>query len=405
MTVPLSYRLGEYLGCGGYSLVYQAIEENSGRTVAVKKSRVSQKVKRPILRYESTVIQLLQGHPAIPEVYGYGQLPHFEYLAMELLGPSVKECAAGRVPVKTVISVTEQTLSALEHVHKCGFVHRDVKPENLLCSLTDPSKIMLIDFGISLRIKSSPPQKHNPLKESKRILFVGTLHWASLNSHNGIGESLTPVFQKMKRIRAAKAAISSDELGVDFPPEFGYLLDYSRRLEYDGIPDYEDLRKRFAGLNGRGEDTGGPLEWSSAEISQEPTSFKVAHDEDDEDGMGSGEDRNKDSNEERNTDSEENFSNSYYSLDIGLWEIHGARDRNLTLPIEQVEQAHLSSIPEIVEHRLKTSIKAPSGTDAGKVLSRTVANAELPQAGVLQTYTERFSISQFTMRLNQLRRS
>ncbi|TFK42013.1 kinase-like domain-containing protein [Crucibulum laeve] len=189
MTIPLSYRLGKVLGTGAYGLVFQAIEANSGRTVALKKSRVSQRVKRTILRYESTVLQLLQGHPAIPVIYGYGQLPHFEYLAMELLGPSVKECATSRVPVKTVVSVIEQMLSALEHVYKCGFVHRDIKPENLLCSLTDPSKVMLIDFGISQRIKSGPPQKYDPLKESRHI--VGTLHWSSLNAHDGIGESLT----------------------------------------------------------------------------------------------------------------------------------------------------------------------------------------------------------------------
>ncbi|TFK42042.1 kinase-like domain-containing protein [Crucibulum laeve] len=366
-VLPLSYRLGKFLGSGGYSRVYQATEANSGRTVAVKKSRVSQRVKRTNIRYESTVLQLLQGHPAIPEIYGYGQLPHFEYLAMELLGPSVKECATGRVPVKTVVSVTEQMLSALEHVHKCGFVHRDIKPENLLYSLTDPSKIMLIDFGISLRIKPGPPKKYDPLKESKHI--VGTLHWANLAPRDDL-ESLAYISffllhgdlpwrsssshrestkMKVKRIHATKAAASGDELGIGFPPEFGYLLDYSRRLEYDQMPDYEDLRKRFAGLNGRGEDTEGPLGWSSVEISEEPTNFKVAHDENNEGGMGNDKSSDEDTDEESNTDSEENFSDSYFSWDISLWQLHGARDRNLTLPIEQVEQAHLSSMPAIVE--------------------------------------------------------
>ena len=76
-------------------IVYQAVEANSGQTVALKKSRVSQRVKRTVLRYESRILQLLQTHPAIPVIYGYGQLPHFEYLAMELLGPSVKECIVG----------------------------------------------------------------------------------------------------------------------------------------------------------------------------------------------------------------------------------------------------------------------------------------------------------------------
>ena len=89
-------------------LVFQAIEANSGRTVALKKSRVSQRVKRTVLRYESRVLQLLQGHPAIPAIYGYGQLPHFEYLAMELLGPSIKGCTTGPLAVTTVVRVVLQ---------------------------------------------------------------------------------------------------------------------------------------------------------------------------------------------------------------------------------------------------------------------------------------------------------
>ncbi|TFK42014.1 kinase-like domain-containing protein [Crucibulum laeve] len=314
MTVPLSCRLGKFLGSGGYGLVYQAIEENSGRIVALKKSRVSQRVKRTNIQYEST-----------------------------LLGPSVKECATSSVPVKTVVSVAEQM------------------PRNLLCSLTDQSKIMLIDFGISQRIKPGPPQKYDPLKESKHI--VGTLHWSSLAPRDDL-ESLAYIAffllhgdlpwrssssrrestkTRMTRIRAAKAALSGDQLGAGFPPEFGYFLDYSRRLEYDQMPDYEEMRKWFAG-----EDTGGPLEWSSIEMSEEPTSSKVAHDKDNEDGMGSDEDSDEDIGEESNTDSEENFTDSYFSWDIDIWQLHGARDRSLTLPTEQVEQARIR-IPEIVE--------------------------------------------------------
>ena len=86
-------------------LVFQAVEANSGRTTALKKSRVSQRVKRTILRYESRILQLPQGRPAIPAIYRYGQLPHFEYLAMELLGPSLKGCTTGPVAVATVVRV------------------------------------------------------------------------------------------------------------------------------------------------------------------------------------------------------------------------------------------------------------------------------------------------------------
>jgi len=63
-----------------------------------------------MLRYESRILQLLQGHPAIPAIYGYGQLPHFEYLAMELLGPSIEGCTTGPLGVTTVVRIVLQVV-------------------------------------------------------------------------------------------------------------------------------------------------------------------------------------------------------------------------------------------------------------------------------------------------------
>ena len=246
----------------------------------------------------------------------------------------------------------------------------------MLSSLTDPSQVFLIDFGISHRIELGPPTKYDPLKESRHI--VGTLHWASLNSHDCIGGWLTFVYircpnslkmidlrprddleslaytafyllrgdlpwrtsgsqnesrkNSMRRIRASKAAASGDKLGDSFPAEFGYLLDYSRGLEFDQIPDYEGLKRRFTDLNGR--DVEGPLDWSSAgtSISED---FVITYND-------SG------SNTESEDDEEKKFENSYFNWDIADWDIQGARDQSLTLPIELTELAD-SGIPEIVE--------------------------------------------------------
>lgn len=62
-----------------------------GRFVALKKSRVSLRVKRPLLQHEARILLRLQGHAAIPNLYAYGRLEHFEYLSMELLGPSLRD--------------------------------------------------------------------------------------------------------------------------------------------------------------------------------------------------------------------------------------------------------------------------------------------------------------------------
>jgi hypothetical protein len=168
------------------------------------------------------------------------------------------------------------------------------------------------------------------------FLLRGDLPWRTSGSNN---ES---VKNSMQRIRASKATASGDKLGASFPAEFRHLLDYSRRLEYDQMPDSAELKGRFTDLNKRagGNDAEPSLDWSSVgiAISEGHNGSDIAHSEDD---MES-EDENDESNEA------ENFANSYFNWDIADWDIQGARDRSLTLPIEQVELAD-SGIPQIVE--------------------------------------------------------
>ena len=90
--------------------MYKATE-NLGRIVALKQARAPLRVKRTLLQHETKVLQLLQGHPAIPAIYGYGHLEHFEYLTMESLGSSIRGKWPGsvtRIPMKTIVSVMQQ---------------------------------------------------------------------------------------------------------------------------------------------------------------------------------------------------------------------------------------------------------------------------------------------------------
>ncbi|KAF8550750.1 kinase-like protein [Imleria badia] len=195
-SATLKYTLPPYgkgmLGSAAYSIVYMVTEEGSGRSVALKKSRVPRTVKRPTLRHEARTLQFLLGHTAIPTVYGYGHLEHFEYMAMEPLGPSIAEQQkdGAAVMMNTVVRVVDQALAALQHIHSLGIVHRDIKPENILCALDDPATIKLIDFGISKPFSRDKPDwsKYDSFKDRQRV--IGSPYWISLNSHNG--EDLAP---------------------------------------------------------------------------------------------------------------------------------------------------------------------------------------------------------------------
>lgn len=72
-------------------------------------------------------------------------------------------------------------VSALKHIHELGVVHRDVKPENILCVPDNPARVKLIDFGLA-KFYAAPARA--PVQKER---MVGTTTWASLNSHNGAG--------------------------------------------------------------------------------------------------------------------------------------------------------------------------------------------------------------------------
>jgi hypothetical protein len=69
--------------------------------------------KRPTLKHEGRVVQLFHAHPAIPAMYAYGQLPYFEYQAMELLGSSVEEVHSvpHALPATTVLQIADQMVN------------------------------------------------------------------------------------------------------------------------------------------------------------------------------------------------------------------------------------------------------------------------------------------------------
>lgn len=67
-----------------------------------------------MLAHEGRVVQLLQGHPSIPAVFAYGRFEHFEYIALELLGPTIKELKPENapLPLKTVLLIADQMVRA-----------------------------------------------------------------------------------------------------------------------------------------------------------------------------------------------------------------------------------------------------------------------------------------------------
>ncbi len=155
--------LGKYdvvreIGKGGMAKVYFGRDPINHRDVAIKiahpemlQDSSTGEWFREMFFNEAKVAGVLK-HPNIVSVYDAGFESDVCYIAMEYVGggKTLKtHCdASALLPIEDVVQVIFHSAKALDHAHRHGVVHRDVKPANIL--LTEDRDIKLVDFGIAL---------------------------------------------------------------------------------------------------------------------------------------------------------------------------------------------------------------------------------------------------------------
>ncbi|HET8628058.1 MAG TPA: protein kinase [Thermomicrobiales bacterium] len=145
-----AYTLHELIGSGGMGEVYRARHRALGREAAVK-LRSPAAAGRPdfLARFarEARAAASLQ-HPHILPVWDYGEQAGVPYLVLPYLdgGTLGDRQRRGPLPPAVALGYLRQLAEALDYAHARGFVHRDVKPANLLFDAHD--RLYLADFGI-----------------------------------------------------------------------------------------------------------------------------------------------------------------------------------------------------------------------------------------------------------------
>ena len=129
----------------------------------------------------------------IPELYQAGQEGDFRVLVIQLMGSSLEEIKTrckGQLSLKTVCMLAIQMIRRVQQLHESNFLHRDLKPENFMMGLEgskDSDTLFLIDYGLAKRWKNRKSGIHIPMRDGKQL--IGTVRYASLNSHLGIEQS------------------------------------------------------------------------------------------------------------------------------------------------------------------------------------------------------------------------
>ncbi len=142
------------LGAGGMGQVFEAYDRELDRRVAVKvlheRRSASADAQTRLLREAQALARL--SHPHVVSVYDVGRHEGQVYIAMEFIqGQTLGDWLEGAErPWTDILRVFVDVASGLQAIHELGFVHRDVKPENVLIDAEGRPRI--IDFGLARAI-------------------------------------------------------------------------------------------------------------------------------------------------------------------------------------------------------------------------------------------------------------
>lgn len=207
------YRVLRPIARGGMAEVYEVQERTSGEHLALK---LLVHLKGQLSRFNREYEAMIRlNHPNIARVYAYGLLGEHPWLSMELVeGTQIqayaKRCGkpGTRERLDEVIRVSHDLSLALDHIHRHGLVHRDLKSANVL--VLPDGRVKLIDFGTAKVADAAE-------EITRDGEFIGTFAYASpeqiVNKPVTNRSDLYSLGVLLYRLATGKRPFESDEPG------------------------------------------------------------------------------------------------------------------------------------------------------------------------------------------------
>jgi len=268
------YTVTKYIGSGSFGDVFEARNKKTEQLVALKipiqnEERDGQK---SLLDEAKIYKQISSRENGVAEMK-ITSCKNQKIIVMDLLGPSLESLLTKhkKYGMKTVISLAIKIIDIIKYVHTCGYLHRDIKPDNFVIGEDDKKKLYIIDFGLA---KKYIKKNGDHIEFSDQKKFCGTARYASIAAHKSceqsrkddlesIGYMLVYMYkgklpwqgvkhkdkkERYRLIGEKKESLTEEELCSNMPKEFTIFLKYVRNLDFNEKPHYSALKKMFVNL-------------------------------------------------------------------------------------------------------------------------------------------------------------